>query len=53
MSGAISPSGKDELWLIEMIAKTVESNVYIFSETKNKTAKKPSVKKTYYRYNWA
>ena len=45
MSGSLSPSGKDEFWLIEMVAKTIESNVYIFSETKNKTAKKPSVKK--------
>ena len=28
-----------------MVSKTIESNVYIFSETKNKTIKKPSVKK--------
>ena len=28
-----------------MVSKTIESNVYIFSETKNKTSKKPSVKK--------
>ena len=45
MPGTISPKGKDELWLIEMVSKTIESNVYIFSETKNKTSKKPSVKK--------
>ena len=37
MPGTISPNGKDELWLIEMVSKTIESNVYIFSETKNKT----------------
>ena len=36
MPGAIAPKGKDELWLIEMVSKTVESNVYIFSETKIK-----------------
>jgi leucyl aminopeptidase len=40
MCGTTCPSGKDELWLIEMVAKTIESNAYIFSETKNKTAKK-------------
>ena len=45
MPGKISPKGKDEMWLIEMVAKTIESNVYIFSETKNKTVQKPSVKK--------
>ena len=45
MPGTVSPKGKDELWLIEMVSKTIESNVYIFSETKNKTSKKPSVKK--------
>ena len=45
MPGKVSPDGKDEMWLIEMVAKTVESNVYIFSETKNKTVQKPSVKK--------
>ncbi|MGY8806953.1 MAG: M17 family peptidase N-terminal domain-containing protein, partial [Gammaproteobacteria bacterium] len=45
MFGTACPEGKDSLWMIEMIAKTIESNVYIFSETKNKTAKKPSVKK--------
>ena len=28
-----------------MVSKTIESNVYIFSETKNKTSKNPSVKK--------
>ena len=27
MPGAIAPKGKDELWLIEMVSKTVESNV--------------------------
>ena len=45
MPGNICPAQKDEFWLIEMVAKTVESNVYIFSETKNKTASKPAVKK--------
>ena len=45
MCGDVSPNHKDEFWLIEMVAKTIESNVYIFSETKNKTVKKPSVKK--------
>ena len=45
MCGDVSPNDKDEFWLIEMVAKTIESNVYIFSETKNKTVKKPSVKK--------
>ena len=44
MPGKVPPDGKDEMWLIEMVAKTVESNVYIFSETKNKTVQKPSVK---------
>tara|TARA_X000001036_G_scaffold1476_1_gene1220 strand:+ start:580 stop:1101 length:522 start_codon:yes stop_codon:yes gene_type:complete len=45
MPGNTCPTKKDEFWLIEMVAKTVESNVYIFSETKNKTASKPAVKK--------
>ncbi len=45
MSGSISPAKKDEFWLIETVAKTIESSVYIFSETKNKTATKPAVKK--------
>jgi len=45
MPGSVMPDGKDEFWLIEMVSKTIESNVYIFSETKNKTVKKPSVKK--------
>ncbi len=45
MPGNTYPTKKDEFWLIEMVAKTVESNVYIFSETKNKTASKPAVKK--------
>jgi leucyl aminopeptidase len=45
MCGDVSPNDKNEFWLIEMVAKTIESNVYIFSETKNKTVKKPSVKK--------
>ncbi|MBT3519630.1 MAG: leucyl aminopeptidase, partial [Gammaproteobacteria bacterium] len=44
MCGNIYPEGKDENWLIEMVAKTIESNVYIFSQTKNKTAKTPSLK---------
>ena len=45
MPGNACPTKKDEFWLIEMVAKTIESNVYIFSETKNKTASKPMVKK--------
>ena len=45
MPGNACPTKKDEFWLIEMVAKTIESNVYIFSETKNKTASKPAVKK--------
>ena len=45
MPGNACPTKKDEFWLIEMVAKTIESNVYIFSETKNKTVSKPSVKK--------
>ena len=45
MPGKVSPSQKDEFWLIETVAKTIESSVYIFSETKNKTATKPTVKK--------
>ncbi len=45
MPGNICPAQKDEFWLIEMVAKTIESNVYIFSETKNKTVSKPSVEK--------
>ena len=45
MPGNTCPTKKDEFWLIEMVAKTIESNVYIFSETKNKTASKPAVKK--------
>ena len=45
LCGNVYPEGKDENWLIEMVAKTIESNVYIFSETKNKTASKPAVKK--------
>ena len=34
MFGTACPEGKDSLWMIEMIAKTIESNVYIFSEKK-------------------
>ena len=45
MPGTLAPEGKNEFWLIEMISKMIESNVYIFSQTKNKTIKKPSVKK--------
>ena len=45
MPGNVTPKGKNEMWLIEMVTKTIESNVYVFSETVNKTAKKPSVKK--------
>jgi leucyl aminopeptidase len=45
MPGNTCPTKKDEFWLIEMVAKTIESNVYIFSETKNKTASRPTVKK--------
>ena len=45
MPGTVAPKSKDQFWLVEMVAKTIESNVYIFSETKNKTVKKPSVKK--------
>jgi leucyl aminopeptidase len=45
MPGNTCPTKKDEFWLIEMVAKSIESNVYIFSETKNKTASKPTVKK--------
>ena len=45
MPGTSAPEGKDEYWLIEMVSKIIESNVYIFSETKNKTIKEPSVKK--------
>ena len=44
LCGSIFPKGKNENWLIEMVAKTIESNAYIFSDTKNKTAKKPSLK---------
>ena len=45
MPGTSTPEGKDEFWLIEMVSKIIESNVYIFSQTKNKTVKKPSVKR--------
>ena len=31
------PQGKDIFWVIENTAKTIESNAYIFTETKNKT----------------
>ena len=44
LCGNVFPKGKNENWLIEMVAKTIESNAYIFSDTKNKTAKKPSLK---------
>ena len=44
MPGSVTPNGKDEFWLIEMIARSIESNVYIFSETKNKTIKKNLLK---------
>ena len=39
------PQGKDIFWMIENTAKAVESNAYIFTETKNKTVKNPTLKK--------
>ena len=39
------PNNKDAFWMIESISKTIESNAYIFTETKNKTVKKPTLKK--------
>ncbi len=39
------PEGKDIFWMIENAAKSIESNAYIFTETKNKTVKHPTLKK--------
>ena len=39
------PINKDVFWMIESVSKTIESNAYIFTETKNKTVKKPTLKK--------
>lgn len=39
------PEGKDIFWMIENTAKSIESNAYIFTETKNKTVKHPTLKK--------
>jgi len=33
------PNNKDAFWMIESVSKTIESNAYIFTETKNKTVK--------------
>ena len=38
------PKDKDINWFIETAARSFEAGAYIFSETKNKTAKKPSLK---------
>ena len=38
------PKNKDINWFIETAARSFEAGAYIFSETKNKTAKKPSLK---------
>ena len=42
---AVAPKSKNKFWVIETIARVVESNAYIFSQTKNKTAIKPTLKR--------
>ena len=38
------PKGKDLNWVLEITARQIESNAYIFGSSKNKTVKKPSLK---------
>ncbi len=45
MDGLNYPKGKDKYWFLEMIARSMESGAYIFSTTKNKTAKSEKVGK--------
>jgi Leucyl aminopeptidase len=39
IDGLNYPKGKDRYWFLEMISRSIESGAYIFSTTKNKTAK--------------
>ena len=43
LDGQSYPAGKDQSWFLEMIARSIESGAYIFSTTKNKTAKTEKV----------
>ena len=45
IDGLNYPKGKDKYWFLEMIARSMESGAYIFSTTKNKTAKSEKVGK--------
>jgi len=39
LDGQNYPKGKDRFWFLETISRSIESGAYIFSTTKNKTAK--------------
>ena len=41
---ATLPKSKDLNWVLEITARQIESNAYIFGSSKNKTVKKPSLK---------
>ena len=45
LDGQCYPKGKDQSWFLEMISRSIESGAYIFSTTKNKTAKTEKIGK--------
>ena len=45
LDGQVYPNGKNQLWFLEMVSRSIESGAYIFSTTKNKTAKTEKVGK--------
>ena len=45
LDGQNYPNGKDKFWFLETISRSIESGAYIFSTTKNKTAKTEKIGK--------
>jgi len=45
LDGQNYPKGKDKFWFLETISRSIESGAYIFSTTKNKTAKTEKIDK--------
>ena len=45
LDGQNYPKGKDKFWFLETISRSIESGAYIFSTTKNKTAKTEKIGK--------
>ena len=45
LDGQNYPEGKDKFWFLETISRSIESGAYIFSTTKNKTAKTEKIGK--------